>query len=184
MLGSSSTWTEPRGLAFLIGMFMRGSPWAYALEPVFELVASFEKRSERLLVRLPVASFMRFDDAVGQLGRGGGIEVAQSPAHFRVENERSGDLLINPRIDLAGCRRPSKCVRDMRLDLPNALVAVLEHALVPFRVEDAGSGLERDLLGQRANFAGSAGLIGDVDGRHTSAASARGCAAHAAEESK
>jgi hypothetical protein len=49
------------------------------------------------------------------------------------------------------------------LDLAHALVAVLEHALVPLRVEHAGAGLQRDLLGQRAYLAVAAGLVRDVD---------------------
>jgi hypothetical protein len=53
----------------------------------------------------------------------------------------------------------------MRLDLAHALVAVLEHALVPFRVEHAGAGLQRDLLAEGADLAFAAGLVADVD-RH------------------
>ena len=76
-----------------------------------------------------------------------------------------GELLVDPGRDLAGRRRPADGVGDVRLDLAHALVAVLEHALVPFRIEHAGAGLQRHLLGERAHRAFAAGLVADIDRR-------------------
>jgi hypothetical protein len=55
----------------------------------------------------------------------------------------------------------------MLFDLAHALIAVLQHALVPFGVEHAGAGLQRHLLGEGADLAFAAGLVADVD-RHAS----------------
>jgi transglutaminase-like putative cysteine protease len=50
------------------------------------------------------------------------------------------------------------------LDLAHAFEAVLEHALVPLRIEHARAGLQRDLLLQGADLAAAGGLVRDVDG--------------------
>src|SRR5208283_2638944 len=86
-----------------------------------------------------------------------------------------------PGSDLSGRRGPSHRVRDMRLDLAHALVSEFEHALVPFRVEHARAGFERDLFGKRTHFSLAAGLIADVDRCRVAAARAPRQTAHAAE---
>ena len=75
----------------------------------------------------------------------------------RISTEDLGDLLVDPRRDFSRRRRPAHGVRDVRFDLLHAFVAVLEHALVPLRIEHAGPRLECDLLSQRADRVAAAG---------------------------
>ncbi len=106
--------------------------------------------------------------------------LSRSP-HFRIENEGVRDLLVNPWVDLTGRRRPADRVGHVGFDLPHALVAVLQHALVPFRVEHTRAGFERDLLAQRANLALPARLVAKCrSARHARPRARRG-APHAAE---
>ena len=54
----------------------------------------------------------------------------------------------------------------MQLDLMHALIAMREHAFVPFGVEHARARLECHLLGQCAHRATAACLVADVNRRH------------------
>ena len=126
---------------------------------------AFAQGFERFRVRLPVFALVRFDQPVRDLRRSGRIEVADAFAHLGIEHEGLGELLVDPGSDLTRRRRPSHRVGHVGFDLAHALVAVLEHALVPFRIEHARAGLERDLLGERAHRALPPGLVADIDRR-------------------
>jgi hypothetical protein len=104
------------------------------------------QRLEGGLVGRPVGALVGLDQAVGDAGRGLRVQLGEAAAHGVVEDEGLGEALVDPGVDLAGGGRPAHGVGHLRLDLADALVAVLEQALVPFRVEGAGAGLERDLL--------------------------------------
>ena len=69
----------------------------------------------------------------------------------------------------------------MNLDLTHTLVAMLEHAFEPFRVEHARAGFERHLIFECANGAFAASLIADEDRRGLAAASPLDRAGDAAE---
>ncbi len=92
-----------------------------------------------------------------------GFKLGQARAHCRIQDESLGDLLIHPGLHFAGRGGPAHGVGDVRLDLPHALVAVLEHALVPLRIEGARARLERNLLRQGAHRARAARMVRDVN---------------------
>ena len=65
--------------------------WAAMLVPspssaVFDLFTSVTERAQRLGVGLPVVAIGGFDEAVGQLERGLGIELRQAIPHRRIEH--------------------------------------------------------------------------------------------------
>ncbi len=102
---------------------------------------------------------------------------ASSGSSTKVSDSRS----IDPGRHLAGGRRPAQGVGHVRFDLANAFVAVLQHALVPFRIEHTRPGFQRDLLGDRANRAFAARLVADIDRRRRAAARTPHRTADAAE---
>ena len=68
----------------------------------------------------------------------------------------------------------------MAFDVTYALMAVLQHALVPFGVQHAGAAFECHLVGQCANDTGPTRLVTDID-RYGLTTLLFGCTADAAE---
>jgi hypothetical protein len=64
-----------------------------------------------------------------------GVEVRQPFTHHRIEQIRLGNTLVNPAFDGLGRGTPAVGITDPNFNLVDTLVAMLEHPLVPFRVE-------------------------------------------------
>ena len=128
---------------------------------------------ERRLIGRPVLTFVRLEQSVRDLRRCFRIERGEPLPHRGIEHVGAGELLVDPRRHLSGGRRPAERIGDLRLDLPDALVAVRQKRLVPFRIERPRARFERDLLGECPHRAVTARLVPDIDGRASAA-----CAAH------
>src|SRR5947199_4271775 len=121
-----------------------------AFDGVFQLREGRAQTLDHTGLGLPESAPLGFEQARDERARRVRIQASEAFEHFGVEDERARDLRVDPVVNGVGGRAPPEGVRDVALYLGHAAEAMLEHALVPLRVQSLRARLKPHHLLDRA----------------------------------
>ncbi len=130
-----------------------------AFKTVFKIAVDFLKLVDHVGVRVPHAASAGLKHAAHNVLERLGVCLHKAVAHFWVEGVSFGGFFVNPVIHAFGNGVPAEHVGESVADFRCAAVALLQHGVKPFRVEQFGTELHlQRLVGVVNLHIGSEGL--------------------------